>query len=134
FMNLATARSTQRAREIGVRKTVGASKWELIGQFMGESMLITVFASILALGLVEIFLPAFNSLTDQELALDWLDIHILPVFSGITFVTGLISGSYPAFYLSGFNPIGALRGSLKSGSGAVFLRRNLVIFQFVLAI
>ena len=79
-------------------------------------------------------MPVFNGLTHEELALDWLDIHILPVFSGITLVTGLISGSYPAFYLSGFNPIGVLRGSLKSGSGAVFLRRSLVIFQFVLAI
>ena len=134
FMNLATARSSQRAREIGVRKAVGASKWKLIGQFMGEAILIAVFASILALGLVEFFLPVFNGLTHEDLALNWLDIHILSVFSGITFVTGLISGSYPAFYFSNFNPVSVLRGSFKSGLGAVFLRRGLVIFQFALTI
>lgn len=134
FMNLATARSTQRAREVGVRKAVGASKLRLAGQFMGESMLMTVFAAILALGLVELLLPQFNEMTRKSLVADWLDINTLPVFLGIALLTGLLAGSYPAFYLSGFNPVTILRGAFKAGAGAGFLRQGLVTFQFALTI
>lgn len=134
FMNLSTARSTQRAREIGIRKAVGAHKAILIGQFMVESLLMTLLASLLALVIVLLVLPPFSDLIGQRLTTDLFGIEILLMFFGIAIATGLLAGTYPAFCLSNFNPVVALRGSFAPGSGASQLRRVLVVFQFGLSI
>src|SRR5436190_16766773 len=115
FMNLSTARSEKRAKEVGVRKAVGSGKKDLIRQFLSESMLIAALSFFLALLLVAIALPYFNKLTEKEMSLQISN----PVFWGImivfTIITGLLAGSYPAFYLSSFNPISVLKGNLKAG-------------------
>ena len=134
FMNLSTARSTQRAQEIGIRKAVGAHKSVLIGQFMGESLLMTMLAAVLALIMVILVLPAFSDLINQTLTTELFSLEILLVFFGIAILTGLLAGSYPAFYLSRFNPVVVLRGSFTPGSGASHLRKVLVVFQFGLSI
>lgn len=134
FMNLSTARSTQRAREIGIRKAVGAHKGILIGQFMGESLLMTLLASLLALVIVLLVLPPFSDLIGQTLTTDLFSIEIMLMFFGIAIATGLLAGTYPAFCLSNFNPVEALRGSFAPGSGSSQLRRVLVVFQFGLSI
>ena len=107
-MNLSTARSARRAREIGVRKAVGATKRTLVGQFIGESVL----TALLALGLALVLgaLPAFNTLTNKSMAIDFLDPASWLIFLGLALLTGLLAGSYPAFYLSSFNVMGVLRG------------------------
>ena len=135
FMNLTTARSARRAKEIGVRKVMGAVRARLIRQFMGEAILMAVLAAVIALLLASTFLPAFNTLTGKAIALPvekpglWLGV------AGITLLTGLLSGSYPALYLSGFNPIRVLKAAMPSGtkSDAMF-RQGLVVFQFVISI
>jgi hypothetical protein len=134
FMNLSTARSTQRAQEIGIRKAVGAHKSILIGQFMGESLIMTSLAALLALVMVILILPAFSDLIGQTLTTNLFSVEILLVFFGIAVLTGLLAGSYPAFYLSGFNPVVVLRGSFVPGSGSSQLRQVLVVFQFGLSI
>jgi len=134
FMNLSTARSTQRAQEIGIRKAVGAHKSVLIGQFMGESLIMTLLAAVVALIMVILILPAFSDLINQTLTMDLFSLEIILVFFGIAILTGLLAGSYPAFYLSNFNPVVVLRGSFTPGSGASQLRQVLVVFQFGLSI
>ncbi|MDE2725762.1 MAG: FtsX-like permease family protein, partial [Gemmatimonadota bacterium] len=134
IMNLSTARSTQRAREIGIRKVAGAHKTILIGQFMGESLMMTMFAAILALVMVILVLPSFSDLINQTLTTDLFSIEILLIFFGIAIVTGLLAGSYPAFFLSNFNPVVVLHGTFTPGSGSSQLRRVLVVFQFGLSI
>ncbi len=134
FMNLATARSMQRAREIGVRKVVGASRKSLVGQFLGESMLIALLAFGLAALLVIALLPFFNDLTGKAIALGDLDPVFLLVALGLALLTGLLAGSYPALYLSSFDPIGVLRSTLRPRTGAAHLRKALVVFQFTLSI
>ena len=134
FMNLTTARSLKRAKEIGVRKVVGALRSFLIRQFIGEALMIVMFAVIIALFIVNLVLPLFNELTQKQITLPY---H-LPEFwwsiAGLILITGFISGSYPALYLSGFNPLRVLKGSLKFSRGALLFRKSLVVFQFVLAI
>ena len=133
FMNLATARSAQRAREIGVRKAVGAVRPALIGQFLGESMLLAFCAFLLALGLVVALLPLFNDLTGKALALTDLGGRFLLGGLGITLLVGLLAGSYPSLYLSSFNALAVLRGTLRQRPSAALLRKGLVIFQFSLS-
>ena len=133
FMNLATARSVKRAREVGIRKVVGAARGLLFGQFMGEALLLTAIALVLALGVVWLLLPVFNELTEKNITLHpnqgtfWITILI------ITMLTGLIAGSYPALFLSSLNPIRVLKNSLQLGAGARLFRQGLVVFQFVLS-
>ena len=134
FMNLSTARSAQRAQEIGIRKAVGAHKSLLIGQFMGESLVMTLAATLLAFAIVLLVLPPFSDLIGQTLTTDLFSVEILGIFFGIAIATGLLAGSYPAFYLSNFDPAVALRGSFAPGSGSSQLRRVLVVFQFGLSI
>lgn len=134
FMNLSTARSERRAREVGVRKSVGSRRHELIIQFLGESVLITLCAFVIALFLVELSLPLYNILTDKKLLLDYEN----PVFwaasvSLILFI-GLLSGSYPALYLSAFNPVTVLKGKVIEGRGAASPRKVLVVVQFLFSI
>ncbi|GAB3316543.1 ABC transporter permease [Larkinella ripae] len=134
FMNLATARSQKRAKEVGVRKVVGAARLALMGQFLSEAVLLTFFAIVIALGLVGLLLPAFNELTGKQLALPFTE----PVFGlslvGLLLLTGFVAGSYPALFLSSLHPIRVLRGSLRFSGGATVFRKGLVVFQFSLSI
>ena len=135
FMNLSTARSSRRAKEVGLRKVIGAQKSHLLRQFLGESILLSSFAFLLAVILVIIILPTFNNLTDKKLVLDF-SIHpmLMTGIVGITLLTGVISGIYPAFFLSTLQPVNALKNSgFKSGRGGIYLRKTLGISQFVLS-
>lgn len=131
FMNLATARSSRRAREIGVRKVVGAPRRALIMQFIAESVGMTVVSLVLALAIFFVLLPAFNSLTGKQLALD--DLNLWGTVA-ITAIVGILSGSYPALYLSSFNPVVALKSSFKQRAGNVTFRKGLVVFQFAISV
>ena len=134
FMNLSTASSEKRAKEVGVRKAIGSSRKSLIGQFLLESLILTVLSTILALLLTEITLPYFNELLDLHLALPFGSLMFWPALLGLMAITGLIAGSYPALYLSSFEPVKVLKGlNLKVGS-AVSIRKVLVVFQFVFAV
>ncbi|MFN7118572.1 MAG: FtsX-like permease family protein [Saprospiraceae bacterium] len=133
FMNLSTARSGMRANEVGVRKVMGAEKSNLIRQFIGESILISLLSLLIAVVIVELFLPTFNRLTGKELSLFSQALDLL-WFVGIALITGLLAGSYPAFYLSAFNPVAVLKGKRTNSYSALALRRGLVVFQFVISI
>ncbi len=134
FMNLTTARSVKRAREIGVRKVVGALRSSLIGQFISESLLVTAIAVSISLVLVVLLLPLFNQVTQKQIALPFSQWPFWIELLAITLITGLVSGSYPALFLSSFNPVKVLKGTLKLESGTTIFRKGLVIFQFVLSI
>ena len=134
FMNLTTARSVKRAREIGVRKVVGAVKNVLIRQFLGESMLFTMIAVVFALIIMACLLPVFNYITQKQIELPFADGAFWLKLVVITIVTGVVSGSYPALFLSSFNPVKVLKGTAKLGSGATWFRKGLVVFQFVLSV
>jgi len=134
FMNMATARSVARAKEVGVRKVVGALRSVLIGQFIGEAILLTFFSTAIAIGLVSICLPAFNTLTGKQISVPASQ----PVFwfslVALITITGFVAGSYPAIFLSSLNPVKVLKSSLKFSWGALFFRKALVVFQFALSI
>ncbi len=134
FMNLATARSARRAKEVGLRKVVGAGRKQLILQFLGESLVISFISIILALLIVWALLPAFNTLAGKNLNLQLFDTKLLLSLFGIAALTGLISGSYPALFLSGFKPISVLKGKLQTGTGDLIFRNSLVVIQFVVSI
>ncbi|MFI5186639.1 MAG: ABC transporter permease [Chitinophagales bacterium] len=135
FMNLATARSEQRAREVGVRKVMGAGKRKLIAQFIGESLMMAFISALIAVAIIFVVLPAFNTLVEKHLSVDLSNpVHIGALLS-IAILCGLIAGSYPAFYLSSFKPIAVLKGlRLKTGSSAGFIRRALVVVQFTISV
>ena len=133
FMNLATARASLRAHEVGVRKAIGAERKSLIGQYLSESLGITLIALLLAWALAWLALPVFNSITDKHMSLT-IDERTVLGSLGILLFTGLLSGSYPALYLSSFDPVKVLKGKIKSSWGEVIARKGLVIFQFVLSI
>lgn len=130
FMNLATARSESRAREVGIRKSVGSRRKELILQFLGESIMVTFISALIALMLVELVLPAYNTLVNKTISVD----YSTPWFWAIAFagvlIIGIISGSYPAFYLSAFQPVKVLKGKVNTGKGASTPRKVLVTLQF----
>jgi len=135
FMNLATARSSGRAREVGVRKVLGADRGTLIRQFLGESLLLSFLGLIVALFLVELFLPVFNRLIAQHLEFDLIGNWPLTLgLLGLTLLVGLVSGSYPALFLSAFQPVRSLQDSIHSGRGGRVFRSALVNFQFVISI
>jgi putative ABC transport system permease protein len=134
FMNLATARSARRAKEIGLRKVAGAVRGQLIFQFLSESVFISFLSLLLALGIVILFLPVFNELANRKLALDVSDVKLWLSLFGIALLTGLISGSYPALFLSGFNPVKVLKGNVKSMGGNLLFRNTLVVTQFMVSI
>jgi ABC-type antimicrobial peptide transport system permease subunit len=135
FMNLATARSSMRAKEIGIRKVAGAYRSNLIKQFLGESIFISFIALVFAIVLVELFLPTFNNLSGKALTLSITgNIHIILALILITIITGLLSGSYPAFFLSSFKPITTLKGSTKRAGKSISLRKILILFQFAITI
>ena len=133
FMNMSTAKASKRLKEVGVKKTLGAGRKTLIVQYIGES-LTTVFLSLLiALILVEILLPQFNEITGKRLGLNF-NLNIILTAIGITFFTGFISGSYPALYLSGFDPARILKGKLSTSLSELWVRKGLVIFQFMISV
>lgn len=136
FTNLATARSLKRAREVGMRKALGGQRRELIVQFLGESMLICILALALAIALAELCLPLFNSLAEKAVRIDYFnDGFVLQALFGIVLITGLLSGSYPAFAISRFQPVAVLKGTSGSGeTGRFTLRKILVVFQFFISI
>lgn len=134
FMNLSTARSARRAKEVGLRKVIGAGRHQLIGQFLGESLLIAAIAFLAALLLVWVLLPAFNELAGKKLALQFSDGTLLFSLLGIALATGLIAGIYPALYLSGFQPAKVLKGKLRAMGGNLIFRNALVVTQFTVSI
>jgi putative ABC transport system permease protein len=135
FMNLTTARSAGRAKEVGIRKVLGTERRFLIFQFLTESTLMVIFSLLLAIFISYLLLPLFNSLANKTLALgDLFSKYTLPLFLTLPVVVGLLAGSYPAFFLSSFKPVEVLKGKLKTGSRTVNLRSVLVIFQFACSI
>jgi len=135
FMNLSTAKATKRAGEVGLRKTLGAQRSALVGQFLGEAMVIVVVAIALSIVLVQVMLPGFNQLTGKFITMSSENIYfILPALAAITLLTALIAGSYPAFYLSSFQPANVLKGKSTLQLSNSLLRKSLVVFQFVIAI
>jgi putative ABC transport system permease protein len=134
FMNLATARSAGRAREVGVRKVLGSFRKQLMSQFLFESILLSTFSLVLALLMVKILLPQFNELSGKQLAFgllsNWV---ILPALIGLSIIVGLLAGTYPAFFLSAFRPTAVLKGQLLTGVKKTTVRSVLVVFQFFLS-
>ncbi|MDX5418505.1 MAG: ABC transporter permease [Hymenobacteraceae bacterium] len=133
FINLATARASKRAREVGVRKAIGASRPKLFWQFMIESVLVAFLALFVALNLTGMFLPAFNNLTGKSVELNLSDPSVLLLLLGVALFTGLISGSYPALFLSSFDPATVLKGTVRLNNRVSFFRKALVVFQFALS-
>jgi putative ABC transport system permease protein len=134
FMNLATARSSRRAREVGMRKVVGASRRQLIAQFLVESVTISFISLILSIGLVYLFLPTFNGLADKQLHFNPLEGQLLVGLIAVTLATGVISGSYPSLFLSGFKPATVLKGKLRAVKGNTIFRNSLVVLQLVISV
>jgi putative ABC transport system permease protein len=134
FMNLSTARSAKRAREVGIRKTLGSLRTQLISQFLGESLLVAFFAFVLAIGLTQLSLPAFSQLSGKPMTLPGTSPIFWALSLAITAITGLLAGSYPAFHLSGFRPVKVLKGAFKAGKGASFPRKVLVVAQFSISL
>ncbi|HEV3413852.1 MAG TPA: ABC transporter permease [Puia sp.] len=130
FMNLSTARSEKRAREVGVRKALGSQRIDLIVQFLTESIVIAGIASILAMLLVQLLLPAFNGMTRESIRMPWYSPAFWCCMLGYVLLTGLFAGSRPAFYLSSFSPVMVLKGAVTSGRAATLSRKVLVVMQF----
>jgi putative ABC transport system permease protein len=135
FMNLSTARSANRAKEVGIRKVAGSTRGDLIFQFLTESVLLSFASLVLAMGIAFSLLPVFNQLSgkqlDAEMLFSW---RILPMIVGLVLTVGFLAGSYPAFYLSSFQPIRVLKGSVAAGFKSSWLRSSLVVFQFFISI
>ena len=132
FMNLSTAKASRRLKEVGIKKVSGASRGELMLQYIGESVMIAFLAMMISVVAVVTILPLFNNITGKELELKFT-FSLLLTLLAITGVTGLIAGSYPAFYLSGFKPAAVLKGKLKTSAGELWIRKGLVILQFSLS-
>lgn len=133
FMNLSTARASRRVKEVGVKKAIGASRKALILQYLSESTLLVFIALVVSIGLVLLLLPQFNSITGKNLSIPFDPVWILTLVL-VSMITGILSGSYPALYLSGFNPISVLKGKLNTSIGEMWARQGLVVFQFTLSI
>lgn len=134
FMNLSTARSEKRAKEVGIRKTVGSLRSQLIGQFLSESVLVAFVSFIFSVLLVILLMPLFNRLADKHIGLPWSSAGFWLLALAFTFITGIVSGSYPAFYLSKFEPIKVLKGTFRAGKYASLPRKILVVIQFTFSI
>jgi putative ABC transport system permease protein len=134
FMNLSTAQSAKRAKEVGIRKVSGAGQGSLIGQFIGESVVISSLAGIIAFALVQVSLPAFDSLVGKQLAIPYTSIHFWITAALFILFTGIVAGSYPAFFLSSYKPVSVLKGSFKRAHAVINPRKVLVVLQFTFAI
>jgi putative ABC transport system permease protein len=133
FMNLSTAKAARRLKEVGIKKVVGATRVALMIQYLTESLLMTFLSFLLALLFVGLLLPAFDELTGKQLVLHF-DIRLFFVAIGMCLFTGVVAGSYPAFYISGFNPIAVLKGRLHTSIGELWVRKGLVVFQFTISV
>jgi putative ABC transport system permease protein len=135
FINLATARSANRAREVGVRKILGSVRWNLMGQFLTESVVFSFIAMIIALGLAELLLARFNQISGKTLELSLFEpVWLMPFLGALTLFVGLAAGSYPALYLANFQPVRVMKGKLAAGMKSRGLRNTLVVFQFAISI
>jgi len=133
FMNLSTAKASRRQKEVGIKKAIGSTRGTLIAQFLGEAICMALLSLIGAFGLAALLLPQFNSLTDKQLSLDFSP-ALVGAALGVTLLTGFVSGSYPAFYLSRFKPALVLKGQIKNSFGEVLARNGLVVFQFAISL
>ena len=133
FMNLFTAKASRRVKEVGIRKALGASRAALVGQYLTESVVMALLALVVAVGLVQLVLPQFSALTGKPLALRW-EWTLVGAGLALALGTGLLAGSYPAFYLSGFQPAAVLKGKLPTRAGDVWTRQGLVVLQFTLSV
>ena len=134
FMNLSTARSEKRAKEVSIRKAVGSLRSQLVQQFYGESLLIAVFSFVLSLVLVQLILPWFNEVAGKNIYILWTHPWFWAACLAFTFVTGLLAGSYPALYLSSFNPVKVLKGTFRAGKISIVPRKVLVVVQFTVSV
>ncbi|MGE9314305.1 ABC transporter permease [Niabella sp. CJ426] len=134
FMNLSTARSEKRAKEVGIRKTVGSHRSQLVGQLLCESVMVTLIAFVFSIMLTTISLPWFNKVADKQMHILWDNVWFWLIGLGFTITTGLIAGSYPALYLSSFRPIKVLKGTFKAGKLAALPRKVLVVMQFAVSV
>ncbi len=134
FMNLSTARSEKRAKEVGIRKAIGSLRMQLIYQFLSESLLVVAFAFIFAIALVQLSLPFFNEIAGKTISIPWSNPLFWLLGTGFSLVTGLISGSYPALYLSSFQPVKVLKGTFRVGRLASIPRKVLVVVQFTVSV
>jgi predicted permease len=134
FMNLSTARASRKAKEVGIRKSVGAQRQSLIMQYLSESFSTALLSSLLACVLVWLFLPQFNSITSKQIIIRYNDVNLLLWFTGTVLVTGILAGSYPALFLSGFKPAAVLKGEVRGSWGELWARKGLVVFQFFLSV
>jgi len=134
FMNLSTALGSQRAKEIGLRKTIGALRGQLIMQFISESLLVAVLSLIVAISLAWLLLPLFNELSFKSMTMDLLSVKMIGGLLALAVIVGIVSGSYPAFYMSAFNPAKVLKGLKVIGGQKSLLRNGLVVFQFAIAV
>jgi len=134
FMNLSTARASRKAKEVGIKKSVGAARASIITQYISESLIMSLSSAILALCFVWLFLPQFNLITEKKIVLTLLDPQLLKWLGGIVLFTGLLAGSYPAIYISGFRPAAVLKGQMHGTWGELWARKGLVVFQFALSV
>jgi putative ABC transport system permease protein len=134
FMNLSTARSEKRAKEVGVRKTIGSLRGQLILQFFSESLLTVAFAFVLSMLLAALAMPFFNQLADRQMAIPWTNVYFWAVSIVFILLTAFVAGSYPAFYLSSFRPVQVLKGTFKAGRFAAVPRKAMVVVQFTVSV
>lgn len=134
FMNLSTARASRKAKEVGIKKSVGAARSSIIIQYIGDSLIMSVLSAVLALGFVWLFLPQFNLITEKKIVLTLLDQQLMKWLVAIVLFAGFLAGSYPAIYISGFRPAAVLKGQMQGSWGELWARKGLVIFQFSLSV
>lgn len=134
FMNLSTARSEKRAKEVGIRKSIGSLRHQLVGQFLAESIVVAMIALVLSLIITQLALPYFNTLTEKKMSIFWTSYEFWIAIIGFALFSGIVSGSYPAFYLSSFKPVKVLKGTFKAGRFASLPRKILVVLQFTVSI
>jgi putative ABC transport system permease protein len=134
FMNLSTIRAVERSKEVGLRKVMGALRNHLVWQFIGESILLTFISCLLSIGLLQLMMPLYSQLLGYTLSVSWNTIPIYLFLAGVILVVGFLAGSYPAFFLSAFSPIQALKGKLRLGKGGSLFRQALVVVQFSISV
>jgi ABC-type antimicrobial peptide transport system permease subunit len=134
FMNLSTARSEKRAKEVGIRKSIGSERYQLISQFFSESLVVALLSFAVCILFVQLILPAFNQVADKKLIIPWLNPMFWLLGIGFSLFTGIIAGSYPALYLSSFQPVKVLKGTFRAGRAASIPRQVLVILQFTVSV
>ncbi len=134
FMNLSTLRAVERSKEVGLRKVMGALRTNLVWQFIGESVLLTVISCILSIGMLQLFMPLYNQLLGHSITIPWNDWPLYAFLVGSIVLVGFLAGSYPALILSSFSPIEALKGKLKMGKGGSWFRQVLVVLQFSISV